>query len=504
MSEFGTIVPPRKGERITADWCRAVTDAALRGRAYPAGFGGGAGRRSEAFVSDLPFRLSHVMCAIESGGTVAEHWVICLPEGSVSDSGGALEWSKDGFVEPFGSSGNRIAPEGRCYVLPGDMERSFDEGSEIWCVVDAGARTFAIKIVQPDSGGGTEDGGESGGEVGPGGDGWGGAGRRFLVARIKGGRIEQVTLGAVFLGGRENPKPFDIVTEEDGTRKMVRCSFTALGVDVELGDYTIPEANYEDPELRIGIIMNAPSDANLNVEDLTQYLSIGTEDELPQGEEASGRTVGFFRLYELDGNRDVLIDWRDAPIRWQFWHVDDNTISVEEADDTSRNGQFHLKQFYGSERNLTEVTGVGVSCEILVRYLDGLSGSNPKLCYLTKDGLRKYLGLSGDGSGEGGDGDETFSASGGMFAWDESTRTIGAGGVMAGRKWINATGTGSGKGDGTYCVKVTFSGLNVTAEVTTGSGGTTDTECWIPIYTISGGKVSKDLRGAFAVQCWEA
>jgi len=93
---------------------------------------------------------------------------------------------------------------------------------------------------------------------------------------------------------------------------------------------------------------------------------------------------------------------------------------------------------------------------------------------------------------------------GGMFAWDPETRTIGPGGVMAGRKWVSATGTGTaGMGDGTYRLKVTFDGLDVTAEVTTDAVTQSDAECWIPIYTISDGEVSEDERGAFAVQCWE-
>lgn len=94
---------------------------------------------------------------------------------------------------------------------------------------------------------------------------------------------------------------------------------------------------------------------------------------------------------------------------------------------------------------------------------------------------------------------------GGMFAWDPETKTIGPGGVMAGRKWVAATGTGTaGMGDGTYRLKVTFNGLDATAEVTADAVTLSDTECWIPIYTVSGGEVATDHRGAFAVQCWEA
>jgi len=96
----------------------------------------------------------------------------------------------------------------------------------------------------------------------------------------------------------------------------------------------------------------------------------------------------------------------------------------------------------------------------------------------------------------------------GMFAWDSETQAIGAGGVMVGRQWITASGTGvEGMGDGTYSVHVTFTdGGGATAEVVAvdATGQTaTDTECWIPIYTVSGGKVTDDLRGAFVAPCWE-
>lgn len=118
-------------------------------------------------------------------------------------------------------------------------------------------------------------------------------------------------------------------------------------------------------------------------------------------------------------------------------------------------------------------------------------------------------GSGGDGGGGsgipipegGGDGGDS-----GMFHWDEDTATMGPGGVMVGRTWVSATGTGK-KNDGTYYVKVTFSGsVSATAEVVAVTGtvpDATDTVCHIPIYTISGGKITTDLRGAFVVPAWE-
>ena len=72
---------------------------------------------------------------------------------------------------------------------------------------------------------------------------------------------------------------------------------------------------------------------------------------------------------------------------------------------------------------------------------------------------------NGDGDGDGDwyppgpveDGEIDFGGgSGGMFAWDESSATMGPGGCMVGRQWVNASGTGSGKGDALYQVKCTI------------------------------------------------
>ena len=53
-----------------------------------------------------------------------------------------------------------------------------------------------------------------------------------------------------------------------------------------------------------------------------------------------------------------------------------------------------------------------------------------------------------------------------MFAWTESTKTIGPGGCMVGRQWYTCTnGTGSGKLDGLYQLKVTMHPDNATLMV---------------------------------------
>jgi hypothetical protein len=97
---------------------------------------------------------------------------------------------------------------------------------------------------------------------------------------------------------------------------------------------------------------------------------------------------------------------------------------------------------------------------------------------------------------------------GGMFKWDNDTRTIGVGGAMVGRQFYPATsGTGSNKTDNTYQLKVTLSQNGsvtcaVVAESSIGKAPTT-TECWIPIYKITDGKIDIDYRGAFVVPAYD-
>lgn len=95
----------------------------------------------------------------------------------------------------------------------------------------------------------------------------------------------------------------------------------------------------------------------------------------------------------------------------------------------------------------------------------------------------------------------------GMFAWNANTRTIGPGGVMVGRDFIMATGTGtSDMQDGAYYCKITL-GAN-TVEIYRSQSFSPflshdGNVSYIPIYDISNGKVSADYRGAFVVPAYE-
>ena len=121
-------------------------------------------------------------------------------------------------------------------------------------------------------------------------------------------------------------------------------------------------------------------------------------------------------------------------------------------------------------------------------------------------------GASGDGNGSGGDiplPSGGGGGGGGMFTWVPLTRTMGKGGAMVGRTWIDATyggsqGPWSSMQDGTYYLKVTFgSNGSATAEVVTSPVTTSSTMCTIPIYTITNGLMMNDLRGAFVVPAYD-
>ena len=132
------------------------------------------------------------------------------------------------------------------------------------------------------------------------------------------------------------------------------------------------------------------------------------------------------------------------------------------------------------------------------------SPSAPVSVGIDTDWLDEYIGEIPSGGGDGG---------GGMFAWTPpaegaTTGTMGVGGVMVGRKWVGATGTGSGKAiNVTYSVKITLSASGASAEVVSGvsvGASPSGNVSYIPIYTIgSDGKISADYRGAFVVPAYE-
>lgn len=94
----------------------------------------------------------------------------------------------------------------------------------------------------------------------------------------------------------------------------------------------------------------------------------------------------------------------------------------------------------------------------------------------------------------------------GMFAWNPTTKTMGVGGCMVGRTWIEAEIDDKASGDGYYQLEVDHGTYPYKVKVIKGTGisqAATDTKCYIPIYTVIGGVVTQDRRGAFVVPIWE-
>lgn len=337
-----------------------------------------------------PFELRWAASAGDaSSGRPSGAWIVWLPKGSLvvdgveasTDDLTAANGYPDGWYDLTDIFGDAEAPE--------EFDLYLDVGAKVKFTVERDSATNPV-----------------------------------LIAIVKGKAVKGVVESALVFSD-SGRRPFDIEMVESGetsVRKIVRCSFWIMGQYVTLGDYELPEMvaeeGGENPDVRVVVIFNAPADVEIDKSNPGQYCSIGTEADLPSGDDAANRVVSTFRLYDFTAGGDVKMDWRDVPIRWQFWYVDDNTISVDE--DTAKSGQFHLKQFYGNERNLTSIPAVGTVVSFLVRYADPLVDEHPKLCYLSPDGLRKFLGVTdgsggGSGGGEGeGDGEDTGTGISGM------------------------------------------------------------------------------------------
>jgi len=96
---------------------------------------------------------------------------------------------------------------------------------------------------------------------------------------------------------------------------------------------------------------------------------------------------------------------------------------------------------------------------------------------------------------------------GGMFrwTWNGHTGNIGPGGCMIGRRFYGTSGVSGKSGNTSYYLKVTLdnSGTGPSLEIVETSGATSDKVSYIPIYTVSGGRISVDYRGCFVVPVWE-
>lgn len=324
-----------------------------------------------------------------------------------------------------------------------------------------------------------------------------------LIAKVKGKAVKGVVESALVFSKGGNKKPFDIVTvmeEDEPVKKIVRCIWMAGGNITTCPDFTLPT----DRAVSVYAVITIPNGSSQSAQFTIEAVDYGEEPEASSAEGHEEDDMFFAPLYDIDEDGVVVVDYRDALVTLDWIGADENTCSY--GGDGARLSYMHLAGFYGSSHDLS---GAPDNFEVLVRYTP--QGSNtPSLFYLRKDDLASAIGGGGGGGGggHGGDNDDVaVGGSGGIFAWTAESRTIGPGGCMVGRKWYPCSvGIGSGKPDGDYSLKVTFSQNGVSLEVVSGvTFGTvpTSTVCYIPIYTIANSKISVDLRGAFVVPAWD-
>ena len=348
-------------------------------------------------------------------------------------------------------------------------------------------------------------------------------------------------------------RPFDLVSFKDEAHdkglswNMTNCYFEVGGKAVQINNGVVGpifplENTSNDSCLRLVKFSTSGSSENeyqwgidrIEIErgqqlvDAISKLEIG---ELISNGSATGVEVkAVYPLYVQAIDGGIIYDLRDA------WY----NIGVDSADEKSvaltgdtlsssieqLSSEYHLNHFHDRENDLS--VGQILSGEnppiwmvddydLLVRHR-GQTNPNGEyaneLHYLCLQDLVDNLS-SGTLSGGNQDEIEPDQLSSipvaGMFAWTESTKTIGPGGCMVGRQWYTCTnGIGSGKLDGLYQLKVTMNPSNATLMVVSdaplGKAPTSNqnyAETWIPIYQIVDGKISADYRGAFVVPAYE-
>ena len=340
-------------------------------------------------------------------------------------------------------------------------------------------------------------------------------------------------------------RPFDLVEDPSYTGPchqwiMQNCVFEDRGKTIALtGGFLVPAPSVT-PEtsstfygLRLVQVDNGDWLVDRvemrNTSDFTALnaLSIGQQLSQPV---SSNEVVAIYPLYIQGTAGGIIFDLRDA------WY----NIGVDSADEKSvaltgdtlsssieqLSSEYHLNHFHDRENDLSVGQILSGSnppvwmvddYDLLVRHR-GQTNPNGEyaneLHYLCLQDLVDNLS-SGTSSGGNQDEIEPDQLSSipvaGMFAWTESTKTIGPGGCMVGRQWYTCTnGIGSGKLDGLYQLKVSMNPSNATLMVVSdaplGKAPTANqnyAETWIPIYQIVDGKIAADYRGAFVVPAYE-
>ena len=343
-------------------------------------------------------------------------------------------------------------------------------------------------------------------------------------------------------------RPFDLIEDPSYTGPahqwiMQNCMFEDGGKTIALTDGFLVPAPSVTPEtsstfygLRLVAVDNGDWLVDRvemrNTSDFAALnaLSIGQQLSQPV---SSNEVVAIYPLYIQGTAGGIFFDLRDA------WY----NIGVDSADEKSvaltgdalsssieqLSSEYHLNHFHDRENDLSVGQILSGSnppvwmvndYDLLVRHRGQTSPTNNgyanELHYLCLQDLVDNLS-SGTSPGGGGQDDEiepdqlSSIPVAGMFAWTQSTKTIGPGGCMVGRQWYTCTnGTGSGKLDGLYQLKVTMHPGNATLMVVSdaplGKAPTANqnyAETWIPIYQIVDGKIAADYRGAFVVPAYE-
>lgn len=238
-----------------------------------------------------------------------------------------------------------------------------------------------------------------------------------------------------------------------------------------------------------------------------------------------------YPLYVQDILGGIVYDIRDAWYNIGVDRADEKSVAlVGDALSSSLeqlSSEYHLNHFHDRENDLSVGQILSGSnppvwmvndYDLLVRHRGQMSpdaeGYANELHYLCLQDLVDNLSSSSSPSGKPDEIEPDQLSSipvAGMFAWTESTKTIGPGGCMVGRQWYTCTnGVGSGKLDGLYQLKVTMLPDNATLMVVSnaplGKAPTANqnyAETWIPIYQIVDGKIAADYRGAFVVPAYE-
>jgi hypothetical protein len=91
----------------------------------------------------------------------------------------------------------------------------------------------------------------------------------------------------------------------------------------------------------------------------------------------------------------------------------------------------------------------------------------------------------------------------GNFRYDPTTREIAEGAVCIGRKYYKVAGLNVGTYTGGIRVKVNLEEKTATLELGDGFANPGYKISYIPVYSMSGGQISADYRGAGTVQCYE-